>query len=217
MDLRELAAFELKKGGHVSPADGLCAMEAVALLEGQTHGAQPDCTCPVISAYIRRANDRLPDHQRQRLIPFLPKLVGTVEPENAPARADWAVWQVFAVVLPDVVSAAGAPELARSMRAVPIYDWEAALDVGSWAASAMAEIDQTASRAIAWGCEALSWARAGSSDWAAAGAASAATWSCAAIGTEQAWDHVFRILEGMLVVGPNAADVDRGVESAVVA
>lgn len=206
MDLRELAPVELEKGGHASSAEGLCAMEAVALLEGTEHGARPECTCPVIAAFVRRANDRLPDDQRQRLVPFVPRLVDTVGSDGEQARADWAVWQVFAVALPDAVSTVGAPELARSMRAVPIYDWEAALKVGTWVGSAMAEIDPTASRAVAWACEAVSWARAGALEWAAAGAASAAAWSAQAVDNPEAWDHMFRILEGMLVVGPGTAD-----------
>ena len=208
MNLRELAAFELEKGGHVSPADGLCAMEAVALLDGDEHSARPECACPVISAFVRRANDRLPDDVRQRLVPFLPKLVGTVAPGQEQARADWAVWQVFAVILPDLVSTAGAAELARSFRAVPIYDWEAALDAGTWAGSAMAEIDPTAARAIAWACEAVSWARSGAHEWAAAGAASAAVWSAQSMAADDAWDNVFRILDGLLTVGASAPDTE---------
>lgn len=222
MDLRELATIELEKGGHASPTDGFCAMEAVALLEGTEHGASPECTCPIIAAFIRRANDRLPHDQRQRLVPIIPRLVGTVDSDGEQARADWAVWQVFAVILPEAVSAAGAPELARSMRSVPVYDWEAALKVATWAGSAMAEIDPTTSRAIAWACEALSWARAGALEWASAGAASAASWAAQAMGTDDAWDHVFRILEGMLVVGQatdeaGSADTDEAAAPELVA
>ena len=78
IDFEKLAIFSLSKGKHESAAEGVCAMEAVAWLEGLEHTDAPACTCPVIAAYVRVMNDKLSDMDRQRLVAYLPRLVGTV-------------------------------------------------------------------------------------------------------------------------------------------
>ena len=101
-NLQELAVFKLVKGRHESAEKGLCAMEAVAWLEGLPHSDHPACTCPVIAAYVRELNDRLPGAQRQRLIPYLPRLVGTVSPEHEWQRTQYLVAQAFGKAWPIV-------------------------------------------------------------------------------------------------------------------
>ena len=78
IDFEKLAVFNLSKGAHKSAAEGVCAMEAVAWLEGLAHTDAPACTCPAIAAYVRVMNDKLSDTDRQRLVAYLPRLVGTV-------------------------------------------------------------------------------------------------------------------------------------------
>lgn len=74
-DFAELAIFKLESGAHSNPEKGLCAMEAVAWLEGLAHTDHPACTCPIIGAYVRALNDSLPHAERQRIVAYLPRLV----------------------------------------------------------------------------------------------------------------------------------------------
>ncbi|MEM7222415.1 MAG: hypothetical protein AAF495_05515 [Pseudomonadota bacterium] len=78
MDFERLSRFELAKGNHARPSDGLCVMEAVAWFEGELHGDHPACVCPVIGHYARALNDRL-GPRRQDLVPYIPRLVNTRE------------------------------------------------------------------------------------------------------------------------------------------
>ncbi len=77
----DLEALTLAYGGHKSRDTGLCLMEAVAYFAGEDHTDHPQCACPVLTSYGITLNDKLPDDQRQRLKPLIPKLVGTRNPE----------------------------------------------------------------------------------------------------------------------------------------
>ena len=80
MTFEDLFTFTLKMGSHDKPEDGLCAMEAVAWLEGLPHSDRPECTCPVLAAYTRSLNDRMPEDERQKLVAVLPHLIVTGKP-----------------------------------------------------------------------------------------------------------------------------------------
>ena len=94
-----IETIELKYGAHRNREKGLCAMEAVAWLAGEPHSDSPQCTCPVIAAFVRRLNDRLAtDEERTALLrPLLPILIGTradsreVMQHRAYLAADWAM------------------------------------------------------------------------------------------------------------------------------
>ena len=77
MKFEDLCRFELKRGNHERPEDGLCVLEAVAWFEGEPHSDHPKYVCPVLAHFCRSFNDRL-DHRRQELIPFIPRLANTV-------------------------------------------------------------------------------------------------------------------------------------------
>jgi hypothetical protein len=81
----------LKAGKHDDPSDGLCAMEMVAFLERLPHSDHPPCTCPIIGGFVRGLNDALDDDERERLLPYLPRLVGTVSFKHSAARGRAAV------------------------------------------------------------------------------------------------------------------------------
>src|SRR3990167_6721691 len=92
----------LGSGSHASRADGVCLLEAVAWLAGEPHSDSPSCACPVIAAFGRTLNDHLPDAERQALVPYITKIVGSVStPEVERKRAfiasDYAV-RVFAPI-----------------------------------------------------------------------------------------------------------------------
>lgn len=52
-------------------------MEAVAQYAGEKHSDRPKCVSDVLGIYGRIINDILPAHERQKLIPLIPYLVGT--------------------------------------------------------------------------------------------------------------------------------------------
>ncbi len=77
--LAKLASISLLSGSHGSAKKGLCALEAVAWLAKEKHSDAPQCACPVVAAFVRRLNDRIPDDaMRTRLLgPLLPLIVGS--------------------------------------------------------------------------------------------------------------------------------------------
>lgn len=79
MDFQNLFGFELKRGNHDRPEDGLCVLEAVAWFEGEAHSDHPRCVCPVLAHYCRAFNDRL-EGRRQELVPYIPRLANTLGP-----------------------------------------------------------------------------------------------------------------------------------------
>lgn len=71
----------LKVGSHDLPSEGTCLVEAAIFAAGFKYRSVsgicnlPDCFCPVISSYAIALNDILDDVPRQRLIPFIPRLM----------------------------------------------------------------------------------------------------------------------------------------------
>lgn len=115
----DLDTLELLKGSHGSVAEGVCAMEAVAWLAGEPHSDHPKCTCPVIATFVRHINDAMPDSERGRLKPYLPRLIGTraglgIERSRAFCAADFAV-RIFA---PQALRAAGLEGEAKKLEAI---------------------------------------------------------------------------------------------------
>jgi hypothetical protein len=104
--LEKLAALTLKHGSHADFAKGVCAMEAVSWLAGEKHSDSPECTCPVIAAFVRRFNDRLlSDEERTALLrPIVPVLVGTRSTREVVVKrgylaADWSVRIMLPILL----------------------------------------------------------------------------------------------------------------------
>lgn len=96
---RDLKLPPLKKGAHKDPSRGLCAMEMVAFLERLPHSDRPPCTSPVIAQLVISVNDFFPDQQRARLLPWLPRVVGTVAPEFERVRAYEVLQAAFDVLV----------------------------------------------------------------------------------------------------------------------
>lgn len=137
----------LKKGAHANPRDGLCAMELVAYIERLPHSDAPPCTCPVIAAYVRSGNDRMDDTTRQRLLPYLPRLVGTVSPAHEQGRAEALAWAALTVFAPLALEVAGLSAYANGLRSI---DRGAGLAEAAWAAAAAAEAAEAAAKAGQW-------------------------------------------------------------------
>src|SRR5918995_5657419 len=74
---RVLDRFELVSGTG-EPGEGTaCVMSLVAHLAGEGHTNRPRCASPVIREFAIPVNDSMPRGARQRLMPFVPRLVGT--------------------------------------------------------------------------------------------------------------------------------------------
>jgi len=109
MKFEDLCGFELKRGNHERPEDGLCVLEALAWFEGEPHSDHPKCVCPVVAHFARSFNDRL-DHGRQDLIPYIPKLANTAgRSEVAQVRLRLLAREFAAV--------GGGPEFAERLEA----------------------------------------------------------------------------------------------------
>jgi hypothetical protein len=69
--------YELSQGSHPTSDDGRCAMEWVSYIAGERHGDRPSCVSSVLRAFTMALNDTLEDAPRQRLRPYLARMVGT--------------------------------------------------------------------------------------------------------------------------------------------
>src|SRR5579864_4270188 len=87
--------IKLERGSH-PPDDGVCLLEAAARKAGEKHTDSPLCVSPVIAAYGRGLNDALDDEDRQLLVPFIDRLIGTrasieTEIRRAFLAVDWSI------------------------------------------------------------------------------------------------------------------------------
>lgn len=169
----DLDAIVLRNGGHTSPSDGLCLLEAVAYVAGERHTDQPACVDPALSAFGRSWNDGMrTDAEREQLKPYVLALVGTAgTPDDASRRAwlalDWSV-RVSTPAWLDLAGLADHAERLRGRRELTGPDDE------TFEMLAAARRDAAAARAAAWDAAAdAAWA-------AAADAARAAAWAAAA-------------------------------------
>lgn len=67
----------LSAGGHENPRHGACVMEYVSILAGEPFSDSPSCTYLPLANAAQRINDALADSERHRLLPLIPKLIGT--------------------------------------------------------------------------------------------------------------------------------------------
>ena len=140
----------LKYGSHIDRSNGLCAMEVVAWLAGETHSDRPTCACPVIAAMVRGLNDAISDNDelRTRLLrPLLPQLLNTAASRKVTIQrgfiaTDFAV----RVVAPIALEVVGLKDEATKLRALaPIAD-KATARAAAYAARAAAAYAADAAR-----------------------------------------------------------------------
>ena len=134
----------LSAGTHPAPNGEFmaCVMEAASYVAGEPWSANPECTCPVIAAFMMAWNDRLQsDGDRTRLLlPLVPKIIGTkgsaaLEEHRSLMAADWLVrvhtpaWLLLAGLrdqaatleaLPEITSAAQAATLRGPLEAIRV-------------------------------------------------------------------------------------------------
>jgi hypothetical protein len=108
--------YVLSPGHHSTPDRGRCAMEWVAHLAGEGHTDQPRAASAVVAAYARHYNDVLGDEPRQRLRPYLARMIGT-SGDALDERRAWACAESLALgSLPAALAAAGLDAHAARLR-----------------------------------------------------------------------------------------------------
>jgi hypothetical protein len=163
-DLKLIAGHGKAPRGKVAPAG--CVVDIAAWVAGEAWSDHPACVSPAIGAFCRSWNDALNDTDRQMLLPYAERIVGTADgPEVEERRAwlatDWLVrtftskWLRLAkldehAAAIEALPALTSTELANA--ALPII--RAARD----AAGAAARAARDAARDAAW---AAAWAAAG--------------------------------------------------------
>lgn len=104
---RDIEDIYIDTGGHRTSEEGMCLMEAVAYVAGETHSWRPQCACLVLTEYAANLNDAIKnDDLRNRLLkPLIPKLVNSrVEsPEVLTARATHITRGVVIIVLREIL------------------------------------------------------------------------------------------------------------------
>ena len=205
----DMATLKLRSGGHSKRSDGVCLLEAVAWFAGKPHTDHPPCVSGVLGAFGRAFNDAIPDDARQRLIPYIPQLVGTatddiaLECRRAFMAADAAV-RIFAslafraaglgaeadklAALSEVVDEA----TARSARSAA---WSA--ESAAWSAWS-AESAESAAGSAAWSAWSAARSAAESAASAAESAAGSAAWSAWSAARSAAIDQGFALLDRLI-------------------
>ena len=128
----------LMQGAHNTLEQGACAMELTAWLAGEKHSDQPVCVSPVIGAFVRSWNDSLADEPRQKLLPYVIRVIGTNtgkadDETRAWLATDWLV----RVQVPAWMELAGQtrpellPHVAKLRALPPLTSSEIALAVRS--------------------------------------------------------------------------------------
>src|SRR5215207_9037085 len=111
-----LLNFRLARGSHASPSGlgDLCINEAAIVAAGFAYqrvnsvSDMPTCFSRVLSQYALTLNDQMPDDQRQRLLPFAVRLMGTADtPEVERQRAESLALQAVTASAARALSAAG--------------------------------------------------------------------------------------------------------------
>ena len=94
--LAVIGGLQLSAGSHTSFADGVCVLEAVAWVAGESWSDHPACACPVIGAVLRAWNDAITDTTRRTelLAPLVARLVDSrstsaVELRRSYLAFDW--------------------------------------------------------------------------------------------------------------------------------
>jgi len=177
----------------------------VSYIEYGELGDHPPCVCPVLAAFGRGVNDAMSHEGRQRLKIFIPRLVGTVDPEAVQPRAEYLAWQAVRVFAPIALDAAGLTSEAAKLRrfsgslkkAAEVLDAASRIAADASAAAAAMCIASAASAA-------LSAAANGpvNAAWSAENAAAKVATSAAGIAA------IIAAMEGALAIGKRAEPIE---------
>lgn len=76
-EMLDLESLRLAPGSHSSPREGICVVELSSLLAGERFSDHPRCVCRLVGAFMRAFNDRAAHADRQLLIPYAERAVGS--------------------------------------------------------------------------------------------------------------------------------------------
>jgi hypothetical protein len=135
-----LGPVRLEAGGHSSPSDGVCVVELASLLAGEGFSDHPRCVCEVLAAFLRGWNDRSSHADRQLLLPYASRVIGTRgDRETTRTRRDaclaWAGADLSGGLLSRI-----AARLAMRIRILVVCGVGAALDLDQGAAEYAARV-----------------------------------------------------------------------------
>ena len=169
MSAVDLATVHLDKGSHRSADEGHCLLEVASMLAGQPFGDGPPCVSPVLRTFGISVNDQWDDEQRQKLLPFAPRLLNTAGDGLDEARSYLALDWLIRTYTPAWLDLAGLTDVAADLRALRrVADMAAAAGPVVRDAQTKAVAARVAAWAAAW---AAAWDAAGDAARAAAGAA----------------------------------------------
>ena len=175
MNIEDFGPFTLSASAHSGPDQGMCVMEMVSFLAGEEWSDNPPCSSPIISRFCQVINDRMGQEFRDRLQTYVPRLIGTASPEHDADRAEYLVWSSIRVFAP------------IAMRAAGLEEWAVRLEGLS---GSLAE-----ARVV---CRGARSAAAAAAAYDAAAAADAAAYAADD-------DAIFKVLDGLLKIGPSGA------------
>lgn len=66
-----------------------CVMNWVAWKAGEAWSDQPACACPVLTAFCISWNDGMNDGDRQILLPYIDRLIGSRSTKEVESRRAW--------------------------------------------------------------------------------------------------------------------------------
>lgn len=107
--------YELTIGNHATPEEGRCAMEWVAYLAGEKHNDRPKCVSSFLRQFGMTLNDSLGDAKRQRLRPYLARMIGTNDDGLDDVRAQLAVKWVNGLPITGVDPTLGTSAFSETM------------------------------------------------------------------------------------------------------
>ena len=192
------------------PRDGACTMDAVSWFAYGRLGDHPECASPVLTRYVILGQDAMPHDVRQRLKPFIFRLIGSRDPAAENARMRILVLAAARRFAPLTLEARGCPAAAATLRnltddvlfkriksAVRVAEAVSALSLSE--AAAAAEAAEAEEDAVAqWALQEAVSATASAAGWAARAAAVAAE---GAVTEHEVWDEYIVALDAALNAG----------------
>ena len=205
MNIEDFGPFTLSASAHSGPDQGMCVMEMVSFLAGEEWSDNPPCSSPIISRFCQVINDRMGQEFRDRLQTYVPRLIGTASPEHDADRAGYLVWSSIRVFAPIAMRAAGLEEWAVRLEGLSGSLAEARVVCrGARSAAAAAAAYDAAAAAAAYAAADAAYAAAYAAADAAYAAADAA-YAAAAAAYAADDDAIFKVLDGLLKIGPSGA------------
>lgn len=234
--LAQLDTIKLDKGSHKDFESGHCAMEVVSWLAGMGFTAAPECASRVLTSFTIGLNDTWGGTDRQRLVPFLPRMVGTAGDGKDEARSfmalDWLI-RTYTPAFLDLVNLSAEAQALRDLRRIvdlasaeaagPVVRsgrdkayaawaaaWAAAWDAGD-AAWAAARAARDAGAAAVAAAVAAARAAAGAAARDAGAAAGAAAWAALSPTVETLKTSALELLDRMISPELQAIGWDAGI------